>query len=283
MFRHGKPLSSKTGQKLYPICYVDSSIKTAGPPLSYKQCIRVNGGEEKDTAGEEEPDVDLMHQSRKAFSQWGCGTERTSESWLKSWYFPMDAFMPWPHRTDIACWWCTYQFDWTPFPLPYQYDTSSNRYRTIGMFCGPSCAKSYAVHVKHFSNLDNVFCWIETIATDLYGYRIQTDEGAPLRSAVPLAPSKELLQKYCGPEGMTIEEFRNSCLCGRKVKLLDPCWITQKQVVQAEQLVARKGKGVYHRENPDDIQRTQDLVRVHRIPFAGLGARRLTDYMKPRS
>ena len=61
-------------------------------------------------------------------------------------------------------------------------------------------------------------------------------------------------------------------------------WITVKQVVQAEQKCAKVGnRKVYHRENPDDIQRTHDLVRVRRIPFAGLGARRMTDYLKQTS
>ena len=278
LHRHCKPLASRAGQKLFPICYVDCRLQTAGRRLTPEEHRDYIDPEVKAVSAD-----DLAHQSRTACTQWGDATQRVKDSWLKSWYFPLDAFRPWPRKTDICCWWDSCPFDWTPFPLPYQYDIGSNRYRSIGMFCGPSCAKAYAIFVKRYTNLDNVFAWIEAIATDLYGYRIDSDEGCPRRSSIPIAPNKELLQKYCGPEGMTIEEYRKSCSCGRRIALMEPGWITQKQVVQAEQGPGRRGSAVYHRENPDDIQRTQDIVKVHRIPFAGLGARRISDYLKPKS
>jgi hypothetical protein len=128
-----------------------------------------------------------------------------------------------------------------------------------------------------------VYTFIDRVAEDFYGYRIHMEDGAPKRSSIPLAPDKELLQDYCGPEGMTIEQFRAVCSCGRSIKVLPPAWITMKQVVQAEQQTAKQGRKIYHRENPDDIQRTQDLVRVHRIPFAGIGARRISDFIKQKS
>lgn len=279
-----KPLASKSGQKLFPICYVDCRNSTAGAPLhaatrANLMRLYVNVKKTKlHNAG-----VDLMHQSRVAAQQWGDVKKKASESWLKSWYFPLDAFSPWPAETKLCCWWCTEPFNWTPFPLPYQYDTSSNRYRSVGVFCGPSCAKSYASRIKQYRNLDNVFSWIEIVATDYFGYRIGIDEGGVKSSSVPFAPDRELLQKFCGPEGMTIEEFRSACECGRKIKLLEPNWTTQKQVVQAEQVTAKVGRAVYHRENPDEIQRTQDLVNIHRIPFAGIGAQRLSDYTRTLS
>ena len=273
-----KPLASKRGQKLFPICYVDSSIRTAGNPLRSSDCVVVT------KAAPEEDEDDLKHQMPQACSQWGNALEKAKESWLKSWYFPIDVFNPWPIKTDICCWWCTYSYDWTPFPLPYHYDLSSNRYKSIGMFCGPSCSKSYACKVKGYSNLDSVYSFIETVAEDFYGYNMHMDDGAPKRSSIPLAPDKEVLQRYCGEEGMTIEQFRAACACGRNIKLLPPSWITTKQIVQAEQQVAKKGCcKIYHRENPDDIQRTQDLVRIHRIPFAGRGARRMSYYLSQKS
>jgi hypothetical protein len=275
-----KPLASKAGQKLFPICFVDCHIATAGPPIYAGDRAKLARLYDKlkssrvHASGE-----DLMHQSRVAGSQWGNAKLRAQATWLKSWYFPIDAFRPWPQESKLCCWWCTEPFSWTPFPLPYQYDRHSNRYRSIGMFCGPSCAKSYAANVKRYENIDNVFRWIETIATDSFGYRIGIDEGGVKRSSVPFAPDRELLQKFCGPEGMTIEEFRSACDCGRCIELLEPNWITQKQIVQAEQIVAKMGRAIYHREDPDHIQRTQDLVRVKRIPFAGIGARRISDYL----
>jgi len=275
-----KPLATKKGQKLFPICYVDSSVRTSGRPLRACDIIIGTSQSEKKVVEDE----DLAHQTPLAASQWGNPNKKFEEPWIRSWFFPLDAFNPWPKRTDISCWWCTYPFDWTPFPLPYQYDVSSNRYRTVGMFCGPSCAKTYAAKMKAFPNLDSVFSFIETVAEDFYGYILHVEDGAPKRSAIPFAPEKEILQRFCGPEGFTIEQYRNACACGRDIRLLPPMWITMKQVVQAEQRCAKVGKKrIFHKENPDDIQRTHDLVKVHRIPFAGLGARRMTDYLRQKS
>lgn len=279
-----KPLASKAGQKLVPICFVDCRVETAGLPLNAaERCKLAKMHDKLKAARVRASGEDLMHQSRVACEQWGNAKLRAQDSWIKSWYFPLDAFRPWPKETKLCCWWCTEPFEWTPFPLPYSFDISSNRYRSVGCFCGPSCAKTYAARVKCYQNLDNVFHWIETIAVDSFGYSIGIDEGGVKRSSVPFAPERELMQKFCGPDGMTIEEFRSACACGRRVRLLEPNWITQKQVVQAEQIVAKIGRAVYHRENPDDIQRTQDLVRIRRIPFAGVGARRLSDYMPTTS
>ena len=276
--RGTKPLATKKGQKLFPICYVDSCIRTSGKPL--RPCDMVK---ERSPAARAE-DEDLIHQAPLAAGQWGNPRRKYEESWVKSWYFPIDAFDPWPKKTDVSCWWCTYPFDWTPFPLPYQYDVSSNRFRTLGMFCGPSCAKTYAAKIKSYANLETVFSFIDSIAEDFYGYCLHIDDGTPRKSAIPMSPEKEILQRFCGPEGFTIEQYRNACACGRDIRLLPPMWITVKQVVQAEQKCAKVGnRKVYHRENPDDIQRTHDLVRVRRIPFAGLGARRMTDYLKQTS
>lgn len=280
---YAKPLASKAGQKLFPVCFVDASIRTSGPPLAASERFY-----EQEAPRRKKPalteDAGLLRQAALASAQWGDAVSKAKESWLKSWYFPLDAFDPWPARTDLCCWWCTCQFGWTPFPLPYQYDVSSNRYRSVGMFCGPSCAKSYAVKVKGYANLDSVFYFIDRVAEDFYGYCIGIEDGAAKRSVIPQAPDRELLQKFCGPDGLTIEQFRGACACGRDIRLLPPSWITIKQVVQAEQVVAKTCRAkAFHRENPDSIQRTDDLVKKRRVPFAGLGVRRVSDYLKTKT
>lgn len=277
--KHGKALPSKKGEPLFSKIFVDSSLKTAGPRLTREQAVFTF-----DKVQVKTETADDTHQMPIASAQWGDATTKAKPTWLISWYYPVNAFQPWPQKTEICCWWCTHAFEWTPFPLPYQYDLSSNRYRTVGMFCGPSCAKSYAYNVKHYTNMDNVFWWIDIIAEEYFGYSINVEPGVPKRSYIPMAPDKEVLQRYCGPEGMSIDQYRAACCCGRSIKLLPPDWITKKQVVQAENEFARRGgRTVYHHENPDDIQRTQDIVKIHRIPFVGVGAMRITDYIKQKS
>lgn len=159
---------------------------------------------------------------------------------------------------------------------------ASNRYKVMGMFCGPSCAKAFAAHSYRCSDLDSVYRFIERVATDYYGYQLYVKIGQSKMCTIPEAPPKEILQKYCGPKGFTIEQYRNMCSCGRTLKIHPPHVITRKQIVEAEQQWASK-KRVYHVENPDDVQCISELVTKKRIPFAGRGARRITDYLRTRT
>lgn len=278
-----KPLASKGCSKLGPVCYVDASFETSGPRLREKYKPVYVFTKPKTT----EPKKEEQQQAKEAARQWsmseyvGDGTS-TNRPWIKSWYYPLDSFDPWPDKTDLCCWWCSCQFDWSPFPLPYSYDRFSNRYRVIGLFCGPSCAKAYAKNSSRYSTVENVYSFIEQIATEFYDYKLGVMTGASKRCTIPLAPPKEILQKYCGPNGFTIEQYRAMCCCGRSLKVHPPHIITMKQVIEAEQQLA-KTKKVYHSENPDDMQCLTDLVTKKRVPYAGTGAKRITDYLKTRS
>lgn len=277
-----KPLASKGRSKLGPICFVDSSTATSGPRLYESSKIVII----TTTLPTEKPVV-KEEQAIEAAKQWasaqytGDGTS-TTRPWIKSWYFPLDAFNPWPEKTDLCCWWCSCPFDWPPFPMPYSYDRLSNRYRSIGLFCGPSCAKAYCRGTEKYSSHHNIDYFIDRIATEFYDYKLNVQTGASKKCTIPPAPPKEILQKFCGPKGFTIEQYRALCCCGRTLKVHPPHIITMKQVVEAEQQTAKKRK-IHHVENPDDIQCTTDLVKKKRIPYAGPGAKRMTDYLKPRS
>ena len=129
--------------------------------------------------------------------------------------------------------------------------------------------------------MDNIYYFIEQVATTFYDYHLNTKTGASKRCTIPVAPPKEILQKYCGPNGFTIEQYRTMCCCGRSLQVNAPNIITMKQVIEAQQQMA-KTKKVYHPENPDDVQCLTSLVKQKRIPFAGLGAKRISDYVIPR-
>lgn len=217
-----------------------------------------------------DPVIEMQNQAKQAANEWGSSTKTFDKPYLKSWYYPLDAFDPWPKETSSRCWWCTLNYDWTPFPCPLRYDRISQRYKTIGMFCGPSCAKSYARHTGRFSNLGNILSFIDLIAWRFFGYT---------RGVITLpAPQKELLQMYCGSNGFSVEQYRNLIQTGKNIQILPPNWVTVKQIVQAEQDNA-KSKKIFHSENPDNIQTTADLVKVKRIPYAN-SKKRLLDYFK---
>lgn len=260
-----RPLAARQSKgQLFPTCYV---IRNDEPEPEIKKPKKNKTNRKK--VEKEDP-----------VKQWTDEKTKANKEYIKSWYYPYDAFNPWPAKTDLACWWCTCKFDWTPFPLPHKYSTMHRQYEVMGVFCGPSCAKAYAMQCGNFSNIQNICQWINIIAMKYYGYKIGSSDGEPLKSNIAPAPRKELLQKYCGKNGLTIEQFRSLCRCGRTIEILPPGWVTSKQVLQAEQTYAQTHKTVYHMDDPDHMQRTTDLVRKHRIPFAGLRGRRLCDFYK---
>jgi hypothetical protein len=275
-FNPCKPLASKGPSKFGPICYVDASRITSGPRLHESERI-VFVKTERPVATQTKEE-----QAVEAAKQWSSTDYSKGKKWIKSWYYPLDSFDPWPERTDLCCWWCSCPFDWSPFPLPYSYDTASNRYRVVGVFCGPSCAKAYAAIDGRYGSNPNVNYFIEHVATEFYGYKLHVKTGASKMCTIPLAPPKEILQKYCGPNGFTIEQYREMCCCGRSLRILGPNLITTKQIIEAQQDYA-KDKPIHHVENPDQIQRLTDLVTQKRIPYVGTHAMRITDFYKTKS
>jgi len=280
----GKPMATRSGRGLFPTLYVDLSPMRCGPrarpetlvpdmshPMHEAAMVRVK-----------DPFVYNPDQAALAATQWGGSMEQPEDKpWLKSWYFPTDAFDQWPKDpTGLRCWHCTYKFKWSPFPCPRSFDRVAGRFRVLpGGFCGPSCAKGYAVYSSGLGNPDNVCAMIDKIAFQYFGYK--TPKGnTPM---IPIAPKKEMLQKYCGPKGLTITQFRTLCAHGRKLTLLDPGFITLKQVIEAEDKTAQlKTSGglrrAIHVENPDDIKPTEDMVRIRRPVYGGRGARPLSEF-----
>jgi hypothetical protein len=105
---------------------------------------------------------------------------------------------------------------------------------------------------------------------------------------IPKAPPREVLKMFSGEGGMTIEEFRGLCACGFDVEILEPPIITYKQVVVAEcnNLLAveksKKGKCIIHKESVESMSALATDIAMKKRDglniFAGIGARRLTDF-----
>jgi hypothetical protein len=202
----------------------------------------------------------------------------------------VDAFSDpskWPERSDLSCWWCLHKFDTRPFPCPYS-KSPFDGYRVRGIFCGPSCAKAWALGTYSEYSKPKVLALVDELARS----RGFIDESNKRIRAIhiPVAPPRETLQMFSGRDGFTIEEFRALCAVGMDVKVLDPPFITHKQVVVAEcdKLMQKTKRGQScHRENPESMHMSaMELAsrkqRGFQI-FAGVGARRLTDFLGPQN
>lgn len=266
-FNTCKPLATKTDHRnLFPTLYVDVDVGRSGPrvsPESYLEILEMK--EEKPLPVVFNPDQAVL-----AATQWGS-SRPPDKFWVRSWYYPLDAFDPWPSKAPegVKCWWCLYPFDTPPFPMPYHFSPKHDRFKVRGMFCGPSCAKAYAC--KSSATGSNAVGWIDIIAKKHFGF--------PKGCRIPAAPPREILRDFCGSKGFTIEQFRTACMYSRSIRILPPRMITEKQVVEAEQNNAKAQNSMaYHVENPDRMQTTREMVSQARTPYIGKGVKRLNDF-----
>ncbi len=119
-----------------------------------------------------------------------------------------------PKKTNICCWWCTYNFDWLPTYLPEKY--SDGKFYVSGCFCSFNCAAAYNL------KLDDGKVWERySLIKQLY-YMINKDKITNITDIdINIAGPKELLEKFGGQ--MTITEYRkNSKILGREYHKLMP-------------------------------------------------------------
>lgn len=112
-------------------------------------------------------------------------------------------------KTDIACWYCSYNFNTIPCFLPDRYYEST--FYVFGCFCTYSCVMAYNLAMND-SRSSSRISLIKLLYSKIFS--ASTD-------AIPIPPERELLQKFGGP--ISIEEFRNSALlCKKEFKVALP-------------------------------------------------------------
>ncbi len=113
-----------------------------------------------------------------------------------------------PKKTNICCWWCTYQFDWLPTYLPEKF--SDGKFFVTGCFCSFNCAAAYNLKLND-DKVEERYSLIQ----QLY-YMINKDKIKSFSEIkINIAGPKELTEKFGG--SMTINEFRkNAKILGRE-------------------------------------------------------------------
>lgn len=115
------------------------------------------------------------------------------------------------NKTNIACWWCTYNFDTLPCFIPEKYD--DNKYYVFGCFCSCNCAASYNLNMNDYKVYDR-YSLIKRLYGQIFGNDIN----------ISIVPSREVLEKYGGP--MTITEYRkNFSSTSKEYKLVMPSMV----------------------------------------------------------
>ena len=112
----------------------------------------------------------------------------------KGFYNLLSNFKNWNEKTNIKCWWCTYNFTTFPLGCPLDYNQSINKFRVQGIFCSYSCILAYMKeNVKDYQNKIYLLKFL---------YKMLT--GSSL--SISPAPSRYTLIDYGGH--LTIEQFR---------------------------------------------------------------------------
>lgn len=189
----------------------------------------------------------------------------------------------WPERTGLSCWWCLHTFESRPFPCPISR-APDGVLRILGVFCGPSCAKAWAISDGCLGNsVDRVLFMIDWLA-QRRGFCCDGKSFV----FVPPAPPRTALQMFRGPSGLTIAQFRGLCAAGFDVSILSPPYITQKQVIVADctrMSMAAKAGRVTHVDSPEAYMMSAaeyaERRRAGLEMFAGVGVRRLSEYLAP--
>lgn len=111
-------------------------------------------------------------------------------------------------KTNICCWWCTYNFNTIPCFLPDKY--FKEIYYVFGCFCSFSCAKAYNMELMDYrTSVRN------NLLQNMYNMIFKND------NIIQSAPKRELLEKFGGI--MAISDFRNPLvICTKDIKINIP-------------------------------------------------------------
>jgi hypothetical protein len=104
-------------------------------------------------------------------------------------------------KTDIACWWCTHNFDNIPCFIPEKI--VGETCHVFGCFCVWECAAAYILQ------MDNSYVWDRySLLKKLYNKVNGNNDD------IRIAPPREVFTKFGG--SLTYEEYRKNCKTGVK-------------------------------------------------------------------
>lgn len=104
------------------------------------------------------------------------------------------------NTSDLKCGYDGHEFTGFSFPVVTEYDMNLNKFKVMGHFCSPNCAKRYQLNMKN-TNLDNI----------LYQTKFLQDlESLNKGTYLPAAPRQSFWKLKAFGGDMSIDEFRAS-------------------------------------------------------------------------
>lgn len=118
-----------------------------------------------------------------------------------------DNNIPYPPTSDLACWWCTLNFDNIPIGMPIRTIEENERkqYHCVGNFCGFNCALAYSNDLRDgYDNMENRKNMLMNMFFDGYKHCEHMKKTnfwkKTMEVGIPPSPSFRLLPKYTGEQ-----------------------------------------------------------------------------------
>ncbi|ARF11219.1 hypothetical protein Klosneuvirus_1_76 [Klosneuvirus KNV1] len=111
-------------------------------------------------------------------------------------------------KTNIACWYCSYNFDTIPCFIPEKF--YNDKYYVFGCFCTYNCAASYNLKMD-----DSAMWYRYSLLKKLYNTLYNNN------NEISLAPPREAFDKFGGP--LKYEDYlKNSIKCLKEFRFIMP-------------------------------------------------------------
>lgn len=163
-----------------------------------------------------------------------------------------------PEKTNVACWWCTHNFETSPVFLPDSY--VDNQYHVFGCFCSFECAAAYNI------DSDDYKVW------DRYSLLKKLHNSVYKNKSLSIAPPRESLKKFGGP--LSIEEFRRTASkADKNVRFIMPPMVSLVPLIEETN---KNSTTVFKQFSTDDLvlKRSKPLPTTKRNLFETMGIRR---------
>ncbi|CAH6421687.1 Hypothetical protein KVN_LOCUS417 [uncultured virus] len=150
-------------------------------------------------------------------------------------------------KTDIACWWCTYNFETIPCFIPERY--TNEKYYVFGCFCCYNCAAAYNINMNDYKIWERY-----SLIKKIFNMNRDSIE------EISIAPPRETLKKFGGP--LSIEEFRKNCRkCEKEFRFIMPPMISIIPLIEENYKDASKFSNMRIKTNNDNLvlKRTKPL------------------------
>lgn len=106
-------------------------------------------------------------------------------------------------KTDIACWWCTYNFNTVPCFLPEKF--VDDTYCVFGCFCSYNCAAAYNVFELDDYSVSNRYSLLKRLYNTVYKCNDEISF---------LVEKRNIFQKFGGT--LSYEKYRENCITNSK-------------------------------------------------------------------